>query len=266
MRARRRAAGLAERCRRTAELLRIFVPREIRTRYRQSAFNAVWALISPIAVLVVYGLVLTQSFSVESACSPYLSSAWLGLVMWTYFATAVGGATFSLVSSSDLVTKVYFPRETLPLSVVGAALLDLGIGAALSVVVVVWQGVPLTRTAVAAFAGLAVLVVWSAVIAVAAAVMSVFAGDVLHVVQLVLRVGFFATPVMYEPSFLPRAFAWSADVNPLAVAIGGVRDAVLCGTWPNWSLVGAHLGIGLVAFVGVIAYTRTVESRIADVV
>lgn len=266
MRASSRGDGLAARCRRTAELLRIFVPREVRTRYRQSAFNAVWALISPVAILTVYGLVLTQSFAVESACSPYLSSAWLGLTMWTFFGNAVGGAAYSLVSSSDLVTKVYFPRETLPLSVVGAALLDLGVGVALSVVVVLVQDVSITPTAVAALAALALLVVWSAAIAVAAAVLSVFAGDVLHVVQLGLRVGFFATPVMYEPSFLPRAFAWSADWNPLAVAIGGFRDSVLCGIWPDWGLLGLHFAVGVAALVGVVAYTRAVESRIADVV
>src|SRR5687768_8544554 len=94
------------RARRTWALLRILAPREFRTRYRQSVLDIAWSLISPVVILVVYGIILTRSFGVDGACSPYLSSAWTGLVIWTFFATAVGTATWSLLSSADLLAKV----------------------------------------------------------------------------------------------------------------------------------------------------------------
>jgi ABC-type polysaccharide/polyol phosphate export permease len=93
----------------------------------------------------------------------------------------------------------------------------------------------------------------------------VFARDIIHAVGLGLRVGFFATPVMYETGFLPSSLSWTAKLNPIAVAINGVRDALLCGRSPNLMLVGAHLVAGVAAFVLVVHYIRAIESRVVDV-
>lgn len=258
--------GLVGRERRVLSLLRILVPRDLRTRYRRSAFDLLWAVISPVVLLVVYGLILTKGFGVTSTCGPYLSSAWVGLVLWTFFATALGGGVYSLVAASDLLTKVYFPREALPLATVGATMLDLAVGVALTVVVLLVQGVRPGVTAVAAVVPLVLVVVWTAAVTVLAATVAVFARDAVHVVNLLLRVGFFATPVMYESSQLPSAFAWSAKVNPLAVAIDAVRASVLCGQWPDWTLLLVHTAVGLALLLVAVLLVRSSESRIADVV
>lgn len=262
----RSGGGLVERERRVASLLRILVPRDLHTRYRRSAFDLLWAVITPVVLLAVYGLILTKAFGVTSNCGPYLSSAWIGLVVWTFFATSLGGGVYSLISASDLLTKVYFPREALPLATVGATFLDLGVGLVLTVAVVLVQGVRPGITAVAVVLPLAVLIVWTAAVTVFSATVAVFARDAVHVVNLLLRVGFFATPVMYESSQLPSAFAWSAKVNPLAVVIDGFRAAVLCGEWPDWKLLGAHLAAGVLGLLAVVLFVRRTESRIADVV
>jgi lipopolysaccharide transport system permease protein len=257
---------VAERTRRTVELLRILAPREFRTRYRQSVLDIAWSLISPVVILLVYGVILAGTFKVDGACSPYLSSAWTGLVVWTFFATAVGTAAWSLLGASDLLSKVYFPREVLPLAAVGATLVDLAVGAITVVIVVVVQQVGLTVHALGAIVCLLVVVVWAAGIAIFVAVLSVFLRDVTHGVQLLLRVGFFATPVMYEASYLPPALRWSASVNPVAVAIGGVRQSLLCGGAPRWGLILLQLVVGLVVVALGVAYTRSVESRMVDVI
>lgn len=262
----RSTVGVIQRERRVLGLLRILVPREIRVRYRRSLFDVLWALISPVVILVVYGLILTKSFSVTAACSPYLSSAWTGLVIWTFFASAVADATYSLLSANELVTKVYFPREALPLAVVGAALLDLVVGGLVAVVLFLIQGVRPGFAALWAVLPLLVLVLWSAVISTVVGIVSVFVRDLVHAVQLGLRVGFFLTPVMYETDFLPPILAWTAVINPVAVAIEGVRSSVLCSVPPDRSLLFIHLLVGVAAFVAVTLYTREVEGRIADVV
>jgi len=259
-------SGLGGRLRRDAELLRILAPREFRTRYRQSVLDVAWSLISPVVICAVYGVILTRSFDVEASCSPYLSSAWTGLVLWTFFATAVGTGVWSLVSSADLLGKVYFPREAIPLSVVGAALVDLGFGLLTILVVVVAQGVPLGLMALAALPAILMLVVWTAALTLLLSVVAVFLRDVNHAVQLALRVGFFATPVMYEASFLPPALQWTASVNPVAVAIEGVRAPLLCGVAPDGSAIGAQLVVGGVLLVLAVLYTRSVEDRMVDVI
>lgn len=257
--------SLGVRATRVRELLPVLVGREIRTRYRTSVLDVAWAIITPVVLMVVYGLILTQSFDVSGSCAPYLSSAWAGLVLWTAFATAVGGAVSSLVASSSLITKVYFPLEAIPLAIVGASLLDLGVGLVSLVALVVVQGVDLHPVGFALLAPVAVLVVWAAVLSMLTAALAVFARDLVHGVGLALRVGFFATPVMYETGFLPSSLEWTAKVNPVAVAINGVRDALLCGRSPDTALVGGHLAAGLVAFAVVVLYIRAIEPRVVDV-
>ena len=258
--------GLAPRVRWTAELVRVLAPRELRSRYRQSVFDIAWALITPVSVLAVYGVVLTQSFNVTGNGVPYLSLAWAGLVLWTFFSSALGGAASSLVSSADLITKVYFPKEAVPLSVVGASFADLAIGLGTLMILVPVQGVRPGWHAIEGLLPLLVLVVWTAAVSVLVGVVAAFVRDVPHLVQLVLRVGFLATPVMYESSTLPGAFRWSASISPVAVSIEGFRDAVLRGSTPRLGLLFAHLGAGVVVLAGAVLYTRAVESRLADVV
>jgi ABC-type polysaccharide/polyol phosphate export permease len=224
-----------------------------------------WAVITPVVLLAVYGLILTQSFNVRGSCAPYLSSAWTGLVLWTAFATALGGSVSSLVASSTLISKVYFPLESIPLAIVGASLLDLGVGLASLLVLVLVQGVDVHVVSLAIVLPLAVLLLWSAVLSMLTAVLAVFARDLIHAVGLGLRVGFFATPVMYETSFIPSSLAWTAKLNPVAVAINGVRDALLCGRSPHVALIVAHLVIGAVAFIAVVEYIRAIEPRVVDV-
>ncbi len=243
----------------------MLAPRELRVRYRQSLLDVTWALINPVVILAVYGFILTQSFDVRSACAPYLSSAWAGLVVWMFFATAVGTAVTSLVSSSDLITKVYFPREAIPASITLASGADLLVGMGILVVLVLVQGVALSPWAVAALLPLAVVLVWSAAIAILTSVIAAFVRDTIHAVGLALRVGFFATPVMYEASVLPSQVRWAADVNPVAASIEGVRSSLLCGTAPSWSPLLIHLGVGMAVLLAAVSYTRAVEPRIADV-
>lgn len=258
--------GYLARCRWTIELIRVLAPRELRTRYRQSVLDISWALISPIAVLIVYGIVLTQSFNVTGGGVPYLSMAWSGLVLWTFFSMSLAGSVTSLISAQDLVTKVYFPKEALPLSMVGASLVDLAIGLVTVFILAPVQGVSLTVYAVTSVLPIAVLVVWAAALSVLVAVVAAFVRDVPHLVQLSIRVGFFATPVMYDAAQLPPALRWTATVSPVAVAIEGFRDAVLRGRLPDLTLLMLHLAIGAGLLVLSVFYTRAVESRVTDVV
>ncbi len=256
--------GLAGRSRWTLQLVMVLAPRELRTRYRQSILDIAWALISPVAVLIVYGIVLTQSFDVTGGGVPYLSLAWTGLVLWTFFATSLGSSVSSLISSRDLVTKVSFPKEALPLSMVAASLADLAIGLVTVFILTMGQGIWPTWTTLLFPLPLLVLIAWSAAIGVFVAALAAFVRDVPHVVMLVIRVGFFASPVMYDVSTLPPAFAWTAWVSPVAVSIDAFRDCVLRGEVPDLTLLSVHFVIGVGLLVAAVLYTRSVEARITD--
>jgi ABC-type polysaccharide/polyol phosphate export permease len=111
---------------------------------------------------------------------------------------------------------------------------------------------------------LLLLIVWTAAIGVFAGVLAAFVRDVPHLVQLIVRVGFFATPVMYDADTLPPAFEWTAVVSPLAVSIEAFRDAVLRGEVPNLPLLLVHLAVAAGLLVAAVLYTRSVEARVTD--
>ena len=228
--------------------------------------NIAWAFIGPVVVLAVYGTVLTQGFKVTGNGTPYLSSAWAGLVIWTFFATALGGAVSSLVSSADLITKLYFPREAIPLAQTAAALAELGAGLLALVVIALIQGVRPGAMALLAVLPLILILLWTAALSVFAAVLAAFVRDTVHAVHLALRVGFFATPVVYDTSFLPGKLQWMVRLNPVAVSITALRDTFLRNRLPEMTLLGVHLALGVVALVGSVLYARAVESRVVDVI
>jgi lipopolysaccharide transport system permease protein len=260
-----RGQTLMRRVREELPLLSIWTGRTFQTRYRQSALDVLWSVVNPIAVLLIYGFVFTQAFSVTGDGVPYLSLAWSGLVVWTFASSTVQLAAQSMAAAADTIAKVYFSREVVPLAEVGAGAIDLGIWFVLLVGLALVQGVSIGVTAVAVVPALLLLLVWTAGASVFVGVVSVFVRDVRPTIGLLVRVGFIATPVMYPVSALPESVRWTADVNPIAVVIEAIRDALLRGTWPQWPLLLVHLVAGVVVLVASVAYTRAVEHRMVDV-
>lgn len=249
---------------RTWVLLKILAPREFRVRYRESALDLAWAVITPLVYLAVYGVILTRAFGAEGSCAPYLSSAWTGLVVWTFFSGALGMATSSLISAAPLTSKIYFPREAIPLAEVGVNGLDFAIAFVTIFIVAGLQGIRPSLTVIGAVPVVLMVVVWTCAASIFISALAVFIRDLTQAVQLLLRVGFFATPVMYVASFL-GSLAWLAVINPIAVGIDGLRRTLLCGLWPNWQLTAVHLIIGSALLVAALFYMRAIEQRLADV-
>lgn len=225
-----------------------------------------WSLITPLVLLVVYGVILTRVFNVRSPDVPYLSLVWTGMVVWMMFSSAVGNGVRSIVGNADLIDKVYFPREALPLAVVGASFFDLAIGCAILVPLVAIQISAISWTVLAVLPVLLVAIVWTAAITTFVATLAVFVRDVAHAVIVLLQVGFFITPVMYPIASIPSELRFLAWLNPLAVCIGGLRAAVLEQRWPNFGLLGIHGAAALIACGLVLRYVRAVEGRMVDVV
>lgn len=252
--------------RRVAGLLGPLVRREIRSRYRTSALDVAWALVSPVVTMAVYGFILTQSFGVQAECSPYLVSAWSGLVLWSFFATSISTSTTSIITSASLITKVAFPREALPLAAMGSAMVDLGIGLLTVGILLFLGGVGFSAYTLLAVLPILMLVLWTAALSVFLGAIAVFARDVVHLAQLVVRVGIFATPVFYEEQLLPDALAWFYTANPVAVAIEGFRTAALCGQSPQYDLLAVQSAVAICLLTASLLYMRRVEARLADYV
>jgi lipopolysaccharide transport system permease protein len=248
----------------TRRLLFSWARREIRTRYRESTGRGLWNLVQPVAMLLIYSFVFTQIFGADGAGLPYLSMAWSGIVVWTYVQHGIQMGMVSFIYEAGTLPKIWFPRIVVSMTPATAALMDLSIGLLLVVVVAAVQGITPSITYLALPAPLFLIIVWTYGVAMLLAPLAVFVRDLTTFVPLLMRLGFFASPVMYSVDYVPENFRWIADINPVAVAITGVRDTMLAGDWPQWDLIGIHSAIA-VSIVGVaVLYLRRVEDRLVD--
>ncbi len=257
---RRPGAGAAA----TRRLLLAWSRRELRSRYRESGFRGLWNLVQPVTILIIYSFVFTQVFGADGGGLPYLSVAWAGVVVWQFVQQGVQMGMWSFIYEAGTLPKIWYPRIIIPLTPATAALMDLGVGVLLIIGVALVQGIRPTVALVALPLPLLLIIVWVYGASLIVAPMAVFIRDLTTIVPLMMRLGFFTSPVMYPVSQVPEQYQWLFALNPISVAIEGVRDTMLAGVWPDWQLLGVHL-IGATVLLGLGAwYLRRVEHRLVD--
>ncbi len=207
------------------ELLVQLALRDIRIRYKQAVMGFGWAVLMP--VMVVGAGVIVRLVVVKSTGTP-LGSAGFGAmaakgVCWSFFAGALGFATSSLTANVDLVSKVYFPREVLPLSAVGAQIFDSLIASVALALVLPFLGVKASAALLWIPLLLLMLVALTAASALFLSCANLFFRDVKYIVQLLLMFGIFVTPVLIEPAMLGARGAEIMMLNPLAPILEGIR-------------------------------------------
>jgi lipopolysaccharide transport system permease protein len=209
------------------DLLVVLSRHRISVRYKQSLLGGLWALLQPLAMMLVFTLVFARLARVPSDGFPYALFAYAGILPWTFFAGAVSTGTASLVSHAQLVTKVYFPREILPLSYVVAAAVDLLIGSLTLVALVLFFDVPVTSTLLMAAPIVIALGVLGLACALVLSAVQVRFRDVGVALPIGLQLLMFASPVLYPLHLVPSTWRHLYLLNPLAGLIDGFRRSVL---------------------------------------
>jgi len=247
------------------ELLYFLVWRDIKVRYKQTVLGAAWAILQPVMTMVVFSVFLGGLARVPSDGIPYPLFSFVALVPWTYFATAVSGASASVVASQQLVSKVYFPRLLIPLAAVLTPLVDFGF-ALLTLVALLWwyRVVP-----GAAIVWLPVLIAFAVVSAFAVslvlATLTVRYRDVRYIVPFAMQFWMFATPVAYPASLVPAKWRVLYGLNPMTGVIEGFRWALVGGRVPGPIILASALVI-LVLLVAGVLYFRAAEGTFADTI
>lgn len=213
------------------DLLWQLVLRDLRVRYKQAALGFLWALFMP-ALLVLAGLLFRQAMGGDAG-SGVASGAVGGLalrsLLWANFAAAVSFGTASLVGNATLVGKIYFPREVLPLAAVLSSAVDGLVGVLVLASALPWLGGRLSAALLWIPLLLVLLLVLASGMALALSAANLFFRDVKYIVQALLTVGVFFTPVFYTAAELPGASAWILRCNPLAPLLDGAQLAVFGG-------------------------------------
>jgi lipopolysaccharide transport system permease protein len=261
----RRALGLRELWA-YRELVFFLVWRDVKVRYRQTALGAAWAILQPVATMVVFSLFFGRLAEVPSDGLPYPVFSYAALVPWTFFATGLTQSANSLVASQNLIRKVYFPRLTIPLATVLAGLVDLGLSSVVLVGMILFYGIVPTANVV----WLPLLVLLTAVTATGAGLwlsaLNVRYRDVRYIVPFLVQFWLFATPIAYPSSLLEAPWRTLYAVNPMVGVVEGFRWALLGADTAPGPMVTVSALASLVLLLSGLWYFRRLEATFADIV
>jgi lipopolysaccharide transport system permease protein len=248
------------------ELCLLFAWRDIKVRYKQTALGGLWAVLQPLALMVVFTVFLHHLAHVSARGAPYPLFTFAALVPWTMFASGLASAADSLVSNSPLVSKVYFPRLLIPLGAVLAPAVDFAIAFALLIALTFAYGVvpPAAIVAVPGFFLLGFACTLASGLWLAA--LNVRYRDFRYTVALLVQLLLFATPVAYASSALPHALRFAYALNPMAAVVNGFRWAVIGAGGPPGASLAVSVGVVALLLVGGLAYFKRVERTFADVI
>lgn len=238
----------------------------IKVRYKQSVLGLVWAILQPLALMLIYTVIFSVIAKVPSENVPYAVFAYAALLPWTYFSSALTNATSGLVNHSQLVTKVYFAREILPLTYVSAALFDFAVASLFLVGLFIYFRIGLTIYALWAIPILVVLTMLVTAFSLFFSVMQVRFRDVGVAMPLLLQVWMFASPVVYPLSAVPQRLRGVYALNPLAGVIENFRRVVLQGVSPDFYSLGVSVLIAALLLPLSYLYFKRVEATMADII
>lgn len=247
------------------ELLYFLVWRDVKVRYKQTMLGAGWAILQPFFTMVIFSIFFGRLAKIPSDGIPYPIFAYAALVPWTFFATALGRGADSLVSSADIIKKVYFPRMAVPIARVTAALVDLVLSFGVLLLMMRYYHVAATARVfwVPLFTLLAVVTALGASLWLSA--MNVEFRDVQFVIPFLIQLWFFATPVIYPSSLLPGRWRLAYALNPMAGVVEGFRWALLGSQAVPGKILAVPVVTALALLVSGALCFRRMEKTFADI-
>ena len=248
------------------ELVYFLMWRDVKVRYKQTALGVAWAILQPLATMLLFSLFFGRLAKMPSEGVPYPLFALSALVPWTFFANGLSQSANSVVMSQNLITKVYFPRLAIPFASVLAGALDLVLTFVLLLAFMTWYGfapaatvpwvLPYSLLALGATLGVGM---WLAAL-------NVQYRDVRYTVPFLVQLWLFATPIAYPSTLLAGPWRTVYALNPLVAVVDGYRWALLGTAAPPSSVIAASSAVTLLLLVTGAFYFRRMEQSFADVV
>ena len=248
------------------ELLYFLTWRDIKVRYKQTALGAVWAILQPMATMLIFSLFFGRLVKVPSDGIPYPIFAFAALVPWTFFANGLNQSSNSLIASANLLKKVYFPRLAIPIATVLAGVVDFILAFVVLLLLIAYYRITPTLNIVWTPLFLALAFVTSLGVGLWMSALNVKYRDVRYVVPFLIQIWLFATPVAYPSSLLSQPWRTIYGLNPMVGVVEGFRWALLgTNTAPGLMVVASSIAALLILITGAF-YFRYMEKTFADVV
>lgn len=245
------------------ELLKTNIKKEIRGKYKGSWLGVLWTFLNPLLMLAVYAFVFPYILRVN--VDNYTIFMIVALIPWNFFTTAIQSGTGSVVANGNILKKVYFPREIIPISITTSQLVNFLITCIIMAVFIIFSGVGFSVHAL--LFPLLVLIQYILILGLTfiLSALTVFVRDIDHFVSVILMLGFYATPIVYQGEMLPKKFQIFLKLNPMAQLVEAYRSILYYHRMPNMTML-VIWGLGSVALlvVGYLIFKKLEKSFVEE--
>lgn len=228
------------------EFLKSNVKKDIRGKYKGSFLGILWSFINPLLSVLVYAIVFPYIMRIK--VDNYLIYLITGIIPWTFFTSSINMGIISVLSNADIIKKVYFPRIILPISTVTSCLVNFLISCVIILLFCIFSGV-----------GISFNLLWLPLIAVIQYIMllgftfilsaiQMYMRDIEHIVNFILSMTFYVTPILYTPDIFPKSLSWILKLNPMAYLVNAYRSIFFYKSTPD------IVGLGIVGLFSIIIF------------
>lgn len=248
------------------ELLMVWTAREIRARYRQSVLGLGWAFVQPLVQIVVIAVIFGGVLRVPTGGIPYPIFAFAAILPWNLFASSITASVPSIIANMDLVNKIYFPREFLPLSTMLSRLVDFAVASIIFIALMIYYQMPLHPTLIYVPLLIVIQMLLAMGIGLLGSAVSVFVRDISFAIPLLMQIWMYASPVVYPMTLVPEEWQNLYLLNPMAGIIHSYRMVMLLGLKPDMAYLGYSALFSV--FLCVIAYIffKRIEMAMSDII
>ena len=244
------------------ELLKSNVKKEIRGKYKGSFLGVLWSFINPLLQVAVYAIVFPYIMRVQT--SNYLQYLIIGIIPWTFFVTAINQGMITVRMNGGIIKKVYFPREILPISVVVSGMVNFFISCLIILLFCVGGGLGISwhLVLIPIIALLQFFITLGLILALSA--INIYIKDTEYIVQFILNMLFYATPILYPATLFPERLRWILYLNPISGIVECYRDIFMNHTMPSLNtLLYLVIIAAILFFVGLVIF-RKLEKGFAE--
>lgn len=251
---------------RRRELLWALTLREIQIRYTQSVIGIAWAVLQPLALMLMFTLIFSVLLKVPSEGVPYPVFSYSALTFWTFFSGSLTRAIPSVEANEGLIKKIYFPREFFPISCVLSAIFDLVIAFVIFLLIMAYYHTPFTLNMLYVVPLVVIQIIFTIGVCLFASALNVYYRDVKYALPLIVQLWMYVTPIIYPMSSIPQRFQRLYVLNPMTGIIESYRDVLVKGEGPQLFYVGVAAAGAILLFVLGYFYFKRIEMSFADVI
>lgn len=244
------------------ELIKTSVKKDIGGKYKHSFLGVLWSFINPLLQIAVYAIIFP--LIMRNNIPNYTVFMVCGLIPWNYFSVVINRASFTMIENGNIIKKVFFPREILPLSLVVSETINFIISTLIIIGFTIAYGMGFTPYILLYPVVLLIQFVILLGISLIVSSITVYFRDLQHFLGVILQLLFYATPIVYSIETIPEGFRWILQINPMTYIIEGFRDIFYNQTMPNLKMLGIIFVIGIITCIVGYSIFNKLQKKFAE--